>query len=143
MFLIPDATFFVQLINFAIFFVILELVFLRPVGKAIAERRAFIDGLTHEYDEAQVQAAALRSQAEEIRATARRNGEHALAKARAEASNKAASISAETGSKVAKIAEDAQRVVAGEVRATDASRPQLVAALADGIVDRVLAEPVA
>ena len=143
MFLIPDGTFFVQLINFAIFFAILNAVFLGPVGKAIAERRAFIDGLTNEYDEAQAQASALRSQAEEIRAIARRNGEHLLAKARAEASNESAAIASDAGGRVARIVEEAQRTVAAELSASDARRPQLVASLAEGIVDRVLAEPTA
>jgi F0F1-type ATP synthase membrane subunit b/b' len=40
MFLSLDGTFWFQLVNFAIFFAILNVVFLRPVGEAIKKRRA-------------------------------------------------------------------------------------------------------
>ena len=38
-----DGTLVVQLVNFIIFLVILNVIFLRPVGTAIASRRAYID----------------------------------------------------------------------------------------------------
>ena len=45
MFLSLDGTFWIQLINFAIFFAILNVVFMRPVGEAIKKRRAYIDSV--------------------------------------------------------------------------------------------------
>src|SRR5579871_6787482 len=93
MFLSLDGTLFVQLLNFAIFFALLNVVFLRPVGRAIAKRRAYIDGLVSDYDRYQAEAHKLRSEAEAIRAEARRRAEQTVAAARAAASNEAAAIS--------------------------------------------------
>ncbi|MGC8485888.1 MAG: ATP synthase F0 subunit B, partial [Candidatus Baltobacteraceae bacterium] len=58
-----DGTFVVQLINFAIFFALLNVLFLRPVGKAVAQRRAYLDGLVGGYEKAQSEASALRREA--------------------------------------------------------------------------------
>src|SRR5579872_5961076 len=93
MFLKLDGTFFVQLINFAIFFALLNLVFLRPVGRAIAKRRDYINSLVSDYDRYQAEARNLREEAEAIRAAARREAEQSIAAARASASNEAAEIS--------------------------------------------------
>ncbi len=60
MFLSLDGTVFVQLINFAIFFALLNVLFLRPVGRAIAKRRAYIDNLVSDYDRYQETARSLR-----------------------------------------------------------------------------------
>ena len=64
MFLSLDGTLFVQLINFAIFFALLNVVFLRPVGRAIAKRRDYINGLVSDYDRYQDEAQNLREEAE-------------------------------------------------------------------------------
>ena len=45
MFLRIDGTFFVQLVNFAIFFAVLNVVFLKPVGAAIRKRREYIESV--------------------------------------------------------------------------------------------------
>ena len=65
MFIIPDLnTLIVQLINFAIFFALLNVLFLRPVGKAIRKRREYIDGVVNDYANYQAEAKTLREQAE-------------------------------------------------------------------------------
>ena len=74
MFLSIDGTFIVQLINFAIFFAILNVVFMRPVSRAIVARREYINSVTNDYDRYQAETKALRTQAESIRAAARREG---------------------------------------------------------------------
>ncbi len=140
MFLQPDGTFFIQLINFAIFFALLNWLFLRPVSRAIRERRAFINGLVTEYDSYQAQGQSLREQADGIRAEARRDAEQTVTRARADASNAAAEIAAVCGQQGQRIAEEAQRTVAAElasVRTTEATR---VRELADVMLDRTLAE---
>ena len=43
-----DGTLVVQLINFLIFLVVLNAIFLKPVGEAIAKRRAYIDGVARD-----------------------------------------------------------------------------------------------
>ena len=40
-----NATLIVQLVNFIVFLAILNVIFFRPVGAAIAKRRAYLDGL--------------------------------------------------------------------------------------------------
>ena len=69
----------VQLVNFAIFFALLNVVFLRPVGRAIMKRRQYIDGLVADYDRYQGEAQTLREEAEAIRADARRKAEATVA----------------------------------------------------------------
>jgi len=142
MFLKLDGTFIVQLVNFAIFFALLRVVFIRPVSKAIVKRREYINSLTNDYDRYQAEAASLRTQAESIRAAARREAEAALAKARAEASNEAAALSTQYNQQVAQIIEEANRIVAAELDAARSSEPQIVRDLANLMVERTVMETV-
>jgi F-type H+-transporting ATPase subunit b len=141
MFLSLDGTFFVQLINFAIFFAILNVVFLRPVQRAISKRREYIDSLTTDYDRAQAEANALRSQAEAIHADARREADRLLAEARANAGNEAANVASDANARVAQIVESAHAQVEGELAGVRAREEQLAADLASSIVGKVLTEP--
>ncbi|MGB6984655.1 MAG: ATP synthase F0 subunit B [Candidatus Aquilonibacter sp.] len=140
MFLSLDGTFWVQLINFAIFYAILNVVFLRPVQRAIAKRREYIDGLTSDYDRAQAEASDLRAQAESIRADARREADHMLAAARNEAGNEAARMSSDYAQRVHAIVEGAHATVAQEVEAIRPREDAIVSELAAQIVGRVLPE---
>jgi F-type H+-transporting ATPase subunit b len=140
MFLSVDGTFFVQLINFAIFYAILHVVFIRPVQRAIAKRREYIDGLTHDYDRAQAEATDLRAQAEGIRNDARREADHILAAARNEAGNEAARMSSVYSQRVQQIVEGAHATVAKEVEAVRPREDALANDLATHIVERILPE---
>jgi F0F1-type ATP synthase membrane subunit b/b' len=141
MFLTPSwGTMLVQFINFVIFFAILNVVFIRPVSKAIVKRREYINSVTNDYDRYQAEAHELRTQAESIRAAARREAEQFLAQERARASNEAGNIAAESNAKAAEIVAQADRTVAGELQAARANEPQTVRELADLMVQRALAE---
>jgi F-type H+-transporting ATPase subunit b len=140
MFLKLDGTFFVQLINFAIFFALLRVVFLRPVGNAIRKRREYINSLVAHYDLYREQAADLQAQADATRAAARRDAEAALAKARAEASNETARIAEEYSRRANATIEDAQRTAAAELDAARANRQPMVRELAQMMVERTLLE---
>lgn len=141
MFLIPSGgTILVQFINFVIFFAILNVVFIRPVSKAIVKRREYINSVTSDYDRYQAEARELRTQAESIRATARREAEQLLAQERAKASNEAGAISAQANAKAAEIMAQAERTVAAELQAARANEPQTVRDLANLMVERALAE---
>jgi F0F1-type ATP synthase membrane subunit b/b' len=140
MFLKLDGTFVVQLINFAIFFAILNVVFVRPVSRAIVKRREYINSVTNDYDRYQAESRELRTQAESIRAAARREAEQLLSQERAKASNEAGAIAAEANGKVAEIIAQAERTVAAELQAARANQPQTVRELADLMVQRALAE---
>lgn len=138
MFLSLDGTFIVQLINFAIFFAILNVVFIRPVSRALVQRREYINSVINDYDRYQAEAASLRTQAESIRAAARREAEAALSKARAEASNEASSLSVEYNERAMQIVEAADRAVAGELQAARACEGQLAGDLANLMVERTV-----
>jgi F-type H+-transporting ATPase subunit b len=140
MFLSLDGTFWVQLINFAIFYALLYVVFLRPVQRAIAKRREYIDGLTTDYDRAQAEASDLRAQAEAIRADARREADHVLATARNDAGNEAARMATEYAQRVQSIVEGAHATVAQEVEAIRPREDAIANELAAQIVGRVVPE---
>ena len=138
MFLAPDGTIWVQLINFAIFFAVLSVVFLRPVSKAIKGRRAYINSLTSDYDKYQHDAKALRAEAESERASARRDAEATIAKARASAANEAAHLAADYNSKVQATVSAAHQTVDNELDAARANEGTIVRQLADMMLDRTI-----
>jgi F0F1-type ATP synthase membrane subunit b/b' len=140
MFIFPDGTLWIQLINFAIFFVVLNAVFLRPVSAAIRKRREYVNSVVSDYDKYQAEANALRENAERVRAEARREAEHLLVKARADASNKTAELSSDYAQRVTAMVEDAQRTVAGELQAARSNEDALVKQLAGIMVDRTVGE---
>jgi F-type H+-transporting ATPase subunit b len=140
MFLSLDGTLFVQLINFAIFFALLNLVFLRPVGRAIAKRRAYIDSLVSDYDHYQEEARSLREEASAIRAGARREAEHRISTARAVASNEAAEISGRYAQQARSTIEDAQKTAQAELETAYAGEGEAVRGLANAMLERVIPE---
>jgi F0F1-type ATP synthase membrane subunit b/b' len=140
MFLQLDGTFIVQLVNFAIFFALLNVVFLRSVSAAIRKRREYINSVTSDYDAYQAQARALRERADSLRAAARRDAEATMTQARAGASNSAAEIAAQYGSKVQATMEHAATTVAGELQAARANEGALVQQLAELMLERTISE---
>ena len=140
MFLQPDGTFWVQLINFAIFFAILSVVFLRPVSRAIRERRAYINSVHTDYEKYQTDGSKLRAEAESVRAAARRDAQATIAKARAEASNKAADISAKYVAQSQSTIEAADKQVDAELVAARTGEENIVRQLADLMVERTVSE---
>ena len=138
MFLKLDGTFWIQLLNFAIFFALLNVVFLRPVGQAIRKRREYINGVVSGYAAYQADAKTLRERAEGIRAQARREAEQQLAKARADASNEAAALAAKYASKAQAIVDDAHRNADDALTRARAGEDRLVKQLSDLMVERSL-----
>jgi F-type H+-transporting ATPase subunit b len=139
-FLCINGTLIVQLINFAIFFAVLSVVFLRPVGRAIARRREYINSLVLDYDRYQSEAKLLRAQAEEIRAAARREAEHEVAAGRARASNEAAEMSTGYAAKAQSIVDDAQKTARAELESARAGESEAVRRLAGLMLERVMPE---
>jgi F-type H+-transporting ATPase subunit b len=140
MFLLPDGTFWVQLVNFVIFYAILNVVFMRPVQRAIAKRREYIEGLTRDYDRAQEQAAELRAQVARIHSDARIKADVVLATGRNEAGNKAAEIASDAANRAHQIVEAAHAQVASELDSTRAQEESGIASLVGEIVRKVLPE---
>jgi F-type H+-transporting ATPase subunit b len=139
-FLCVDGTLVVQLINFAIFFAVLNVVFLRPVAAAIARRREYIKSLVSDYDRYQAEAQSLRAEAEAVRAAARREAEHRVAAARARGSNEAAETSSRYARQAQSIVEEARRTAQAELDAARAGEAEAVRSLAGLMLDRVIPE---
>lgn len=139
-FLSIDGTLVVQLINFAIFFAILNVVFLRPVGRAIAKRREYIKSLVSDYDRFQQEAHDLRAEAEGIRLAARREAEQHVASARAQASNEAAETSTEYARRAQSIIDEAQKKARAELESARGGEPEAVRRLANVMLERVIPE---
>ncbi len=139
-FLSIDGTLVVQLVNFAIFFAVLSVVFLRPVASAIAKRREYIDSLVSDYERYQTQAQSLRDEAEAIRASARRDAEHRISAARAAASNEAAELATGYSQRAQGIVEEAHAAVAAELDTARAGEAQAVRRIADLVLERILPE---
>jgi F-type H+-transporting ATPase subunit b len=138
-FIIPDwHTLIIQLINFAIFFALLNVVFLRPVGKAIRKRREYIDGVVNDYAGYQSEAKTLREQSERVRADARRTAEAHLAKARNDASNESAKIAAEYSARAQSTIEEAHRKADSALTQARADEATLVDQLAANMVERAM-----
>ena len=138
MFLQLDGTFWIQLINFAIFAALLNVLFLRPVSRAIRKRREYINSLTADYDRYQAEGKALRAQAEDVRLTARRQAEATMAKARAEASNQAAELSTQYTMQVQSTIERAHATVEGDLKIARTNEDVVVRQLADLMVQRTV-----
>jgi F-type H+-transporting ATPase subunit b len=139
-FLSIDGTLVVQLINFAIFFAVLNVVFLRPVASAISRRREYINSLVSDYDKYQAEASSLRAQAEGIRAAARRDAESLVAAQRARASNEAAELAAGYSERAKRIVEDAHLTAQREFDEARAGESAAVKGLAVFMLERVIPE---
>jgi F-type H+-transporting ATPase subunit b len=131
----------VQLFNFAIFFALLNVLFLRPVGRAIRKRREYIDGVISDYATYQADAKTLRERADGIRAQARREAEQRVAKARADASNETAELASRFSVQVQSTVEEAQRNANAELDRARANEDHLVKQLAELMVERSLGTP--
>lgn len=138
MFLQIDATLLVQVVNFVLFIVLLNIVFLRPVGAAIAKRRAFIDGLARDIEAAEAEVRSARGAAEERRAAARREAEAAIAKARVAAQTEAAEIVAKHQDRASGIIEDAHNEVGVEIAAVRVKQDAIVDSIAQTLLERAI-----
>ena len=138
MFLSLDGTLIVQIINFIVFIALLNIVFLRPVGAAIAKRRAYIDGLARDIEQGQIQVKALHGQAEDRRAAARREAEAEIAKARAAAQNEAGEILLKYQEQATDLVEHAHRSVAAELEKARTNEQQVVESLAQTLLERAM-----
>ncbi len=138
-----DGTLVVQLVNFLVFLVVLNAIFLKPVGAAIAKRRAYIDGLTRDIDQFSADVQSLRAQADERRAAARRDADAALAQERAQGQTEAAAVGADHAAQAAQLVAEAHATVAREVAAARSSEAQIVEALAETLLTRAVGPGIA
>src|SRR6266851_380005 len=133
-----DGTLIVQLVNFIVFLVILNEIFMKPVGAAIARRRAYIDGLMHDMEQLQRDAKELRGQAEARRLAARREAEEAIARARVTAAQEADAQVVAAQSRAGEITKQAHAEVAKEVASARSQEGRIVGVLANEMLNRAL-----
>jgi F-type H+-transporting ATPase subunit b len=133
-----NGTLVVQLVNFIVFLAILNAIFFKPVGAAIAKRRAYIDGLKHDIEQLQSDAKTLRGQAEDRRTAARRAADEAMARARVEAGAQADTVISVAQTRAAELVAEAQAEVVREVESARREEPRIVNALADEMLGRAL-----
>lgn len=138
MFLQLDGTLFVQIVNFIAFVVLLNVVFLRPVGRAIANRRAYIDSIGRDVEAADYEIRSSRAAAEERRLQARRAAETMMAKSRADAQTEAAAVLAEFSAKAAEKVEAARQRVESELAEARTHESEVVASLAETMLQRAI-----
>ena len=135
-----DGTLIVQLVNFIVFLVILNEIFMKPVGAAIARRRAYIDGLMHDMEQLQRDAKELRGQAEARRLAARREAEDAIARARVAAAQEADALVVAAQSRAGEVIKLAHAEVAKEVAAARSQEGRVVGVLANEMLNRALGD---
>ncbi len=133
-----DGTLVVQLVNFVIFLVILNAIFLRPVGAAIAKRRAYIDGVATDIEKYEAERRSLASAADEARAAARRAADATIAQARARAQGEAAVIVADHQAQATAIVAEAQATVALELAQARSTEHEVVESLARTMLERAV-----
>ena len=133
-----DGTLFVQLVNFIVFLVILNAIFLKPVGSAIAARRAYIDSVGTDIAQFEGDLKSLRAQADDIRAAARRQADTTIGESRATAQAEAASIIAEHLVEAADMIAEAQSSVGLEIAQARSTSAAIVERLAHEMLDRAV-----
>ncbi len=133
-----DGTLVVQLVNFVVFLVILNAIFLKPVGGAIAKRRAYINSVAADIEQFEADIKALRSQAEEQRGIARRDAEASIAEARAAAQGEADAIVSDHQIQASALVAEAQATVALEAVTARAQEEAIVASLARTMLERAV-----
>jgi F-type H+-transporting ATPase subunit b len=133
-----DGTLVVQLVNFVVFLLILNAIFLKPVGGAIARRRAYINGVASDIEQFEADIRALQAQAEEQRAIARREAEATIVAARAAAQAEAAAIVGDHQIQASALVAEAQATVALEAVTARAQEESIVASLARTMLERAV-----
>jgi F-type H+-transporting ATPase subunit b len=133
-----DGTVVVQIVNFLVFLAIMNVIFFKPVGAAIARRRAYIDGLKHDIESLDQDTKSLRGQAEARRAAARREADEAIAQARVAFGKETDAIVSEAQGQAMEIVRRARTQVETEVQSARAQEPRIVDALAGEMVARAL-----
>ena len=133
-----DGTLVVQLVNFIIFLVILNAIFLKPVGSAIAARRAYIDKVGADIAQCEYDLKSLRGQADEKRAAARRQADATVAEARAQAQAEAAIIIADHLEQAGAIIAEGQAPANLEIAQARSSAAAAIEALAHEMLERAV-----
>ena len=133
-----DGTLVVQLVNFIIFLVILNAIFLKPVGSAIAARRAYIDKVGTDIAQFEQDLRSLRALADDRRADARRRAGAVVAEARAQAQAEGTAIIVDHQAQAEAIIAEAGATAGLELAQARMSATDVVEALAREMLERAV-----
>jgi F-type H+-transporting ATPase subunit b len=133
-----DGTLVVQLVNFVIFLAILNAIFLRPVGAAIAKRRAYIDGVAADIERFEAERKTLAAEADAARRAARSAADAVIAQARSAAQAEAAVIMADHQAQASAIIAEAQATVGLELASARLTERDVVETLARTMLERAV-----
>jgi F-type H+-transporting ATPase subunit b len=131
-----DGTFLVQILNFILFWVLLNYLFITPTRRAIEERHKYVTNLYREGDELSAQTATLTAQADGILNAARRRTEDAMRSASARASDETHAIERQATEEAAATVALAQATVASERAAARTKQQSFINELARTMVER-------
>ncbi len=131
-----DGTFLVQILNFIIFWILLNYLFIAPTRRAIEERQRYVSNLYREGDELAAQTAAFQKEATAILNAARRRTEEAMRAAAASASDETHSIERKAAEEAAATVQLAQATVASERAVALEKQQAFVNELARTMVER-------
>ncbi len=138
MFLKLDGTFWIQIINFFIFYAILNVVYIKPASAALRKRRAYIDSVHNEYEAALREVEELKNESDNKRAEGRREGDHVAATIRGEAMKQAEEIVTKAQTEFARIVEESETKIDREMSVARAEEHRLVQELAEEMVQRAV-----
>ena len=133
-----DGTLVVQLVNFVVFLLILNAIFLRPVGAAIARRRAYINSVGTDIEQSEADLRELRAQAAEVVAVARREADAWIAEERARAQTEADTLLSNHQLQATSMVQEAQATVALEIKSARSDEQQIVDGLARTMLSRAV-----
>lgn len=136
MLLTIDGTFLAQILNFIVFWVLLNYLFIAPTRRAIEERRAYVAGLYKEGDGFERQAASLQAQADAILHEARRQTDESMRAAAASAADEVHAIERKAADEAAATVQLAHATVASERRLALEKQQAFVTELAQSMVAR-------
>jgi len=125
-----DGTFLIQILNFLVFWTLLNYVFIRPTRRAIEARQRAIDEVNHAAAELRKRAEALQAQAEAKLHDARRRSDEMLRAAVARAAEETGAIDRRAAADAAATVQLAHATVATERAEAIAKQGPLVAELA-------------
>ncbi|MDQ2818029.1 MAG: hypothetical protein M3T49_07480, partial [Candidatus Eremiobacteraeota bacterium] len=101
MLIIPDATLLIQILNFVVFWMLLNLLFIRPTQRAIDQRLRYVAGLYAQADAHAAEAAGISGQAREVLSEAASRAQLVLKEATARAAKETADVEAQSAAEAA------------------------------------------
>ena len=136
-----DGTFLVQILNFIVFWILLNWLFIRPTRRAIEARRQYVAKLYDDADAFGRQATALQAEADGILGAARRQTDEMMRQASAQASQATHEIERGASEEAAATVQLAHATVASERSQALSKQQSFVQELARSMVEKATGFP--